>query len=181
MSIKERRIIKFILLILIMLVFVLILIFYLNLYPLKYKKEIANISNSYQIKKELIASIVNTESSFNKNAKSSKGAVGLMQLMPATAKWVCELKGIEYKEENLTNVTYNLDLGVYYLKYLINKFDNLDNAIIAYNAGEGTVSKWLSNKEYSQDGKELTYIPYKETRDYIKKVNNGIKFYKGRL
>lgn len=156
-------------------------IFFFNLYPLKYKNIIKTYADEYLVQPELIASIINTESNFNKKAISNKGAVGLMQLMPSTAKWIANLEGIEYKEEYLLNENFNIMVGVYYLDYLSKKFNNIDVAIIAYNAGEGNVLKWLENSSYSNDGKSLYKIPFKESENYLKKVKNSIGIYKLRF
>lgn len=158
-----------------------IFIFFFKLYPLKYKNCINEASNLYGINKAIIASVINTESGFNKNAQSSKGAVGLMQIMPQTAKWVAEKENIELQENDLFVPEINIKIGTYYLKYLINKFQVLDTAIIAYNAGEGNVLNWLKDKTYSKDGKTLSYVPFKESEKYLKKVKNSIGIYKLRM
>ena len=72
-----------------------------------------------------------------------------------------------------TNIRY----GVWYLSYLYGRFDSWDNAFAAYNAGPGNVSKWLKDSEYSSDGETLSYIPFKETRNYVVKVNRAIEVY----
>lgn len=136
-------------------------------YPIKYKIEINAVSQQYQIDKDLIYAVVWTESKFKKDAKSSAGAVGLMQLMPTTAKWCSEKLKIEWDENKLLEPEYNLNLGVYYLKYLLSKFD-LDYALSAYNAGEGNVRIWLDN------GGEILF---KETQDYVKRVNTAKNIY----
>lgn len=155
--------------------------FYYVLYPLKYKNDINTCSENYEVDKALIASIICVESSYIKEAKSSKGAVGLMQIMPTTAKWICEQNNLDFKEQDLFVPSYNIKLGTLYIKYLINKFDNLDNAIVAYNAGEGVVSNWLKNSSLSDDGKTLKTIPYNETSDYLTKVKRAMKVYADRL
>ncbi|MBQ8430847.1 MAG: transglycosylase SLT domain-containing protein [Clostridia bacterium] len=69
-------------------------------YPLKYTSEILNISQTVNIDPDIIASIINVESGYNKNAKSNAGAIGLMQIMPSTASYISNLKNIEYSSEN---------------------------------------------------------------------------------
>jgi soluble lytic murein transglycosylase-like protein len=116
----------------------------------------------------LVLAIIQKESSFDPKARSSVGAVGLMQLMPATAKWL----GKKSKEE-LTTPAVNIKYGVKYLKFLWDEFSELPSgdisaenlnartsqmAIAAYNAGQGNVRKY--------DG----VPPFKETQDYVKKV-----------
>ncbi|MBO7528110.1 MAG: lytic transglycosylase domain-containing protein, partial [Clostridia bacterium] len=157
------------------------LIFLLNIFifPFKYKKQINYYSKAYNVKQELVFAIIKAESNFNENAKSSKGAVGLMQILPSTAKWIA-LK-IGQDEYDLFDVNINIKFGTYYLNYLIKKFKYEDVAICSYNAGEGIVKSWLNCEDYSDDQKQLKIIPYAETRNYLKKVNYYKSIYKSRL
>ena len=68
-------------------------------------------------------------------------------------------------------------MGCYYLKYLFDRFKNVNVVLCAYNAGEGNVRKWLKNKEYSLDGKTIKSIPFNETDKYVKKINKTYKKY----
>ena len=79
---------------------------------------------------------------------------------------------------NLTDVKTNINFGCYYIKYLFLRFKDMNTALIAYNAGEGNVSLWLMNNEYSDDKITLKSIPFNETRDYIKKINENFSKYK---
>ena len=81
-------------------------------------------------------------------------------------------------ENDLFNPKINIEIGCMYLRYLINKFSIVDTALASYNAGETRVRVWLSDSNYSQDSKTLYNIPYKETKNYVKKVNNNINYYK---
>ena len=159
----------------------LVFIFYLYLYALKYKNLIKNYSLKYNLEYELVAGLICIESSFDNTTISSKGAVGLMQILPSTAEWLCELNNIEYNDDKLTDPEFNINLGCYYLNLLIKKFDNVDTAIVAYNAGEGTVKNWLKSEEYSNDGITLKNIPYKESREYLTKVKRCVNIYKDRF
>lgn len=151
--------------------------FYSYFYPMKYKEEIEMLGQEYDVKSALIASVVNSESGFNESAQSSKGACGIMQIMPTTAEWVALKIGKEYSQEKLFDVKYNLEIGTYYLSYLIKYFNDEKLAICAYNAGQGNVSNWLKNEEYSSDGKSLFKIPFKETEDYLNKVYKNYNYY----
>lgn len=156
-------------------------------YPLKHKEEILNASKNYNIKPEIVASIINAESRFNEKAVSKKGAKGLMQVLPSTANWAVKAlklnaQNVKYTTEtkqeiNLFNPQTNIEIGTCYFGYLLQKFGNLNTALCAYNAGEGTVKNWLKNKEFSSDGETIFNIPYSETKAYVKKVNNYIKIY----
>ncbi len=154
--------------------------FYAYFYPMTYADTIVEYSNSYNVDSALVASVVNSESSFKNDVKSQKGAIGLMQLMPTTAEWVATKLNEEYSEEKLYEPEYNIKLGTYYLGYLIEYFGDTELGLCAYNAGQGNVSNWLLNKEYSTDGKTLTKIPYKETENYLNRVYKNYHYYKNK-
>lgn len=163
-------------------------------YPIKYADEIHFASQEFGVSEELIASIINAESHFNERAISNKGAVGLMQIMPATAEWVLnkmagqnvvkveklsqnELFDYEKSNGKLLDPSLNIKIGTYYISYLIKKFKNIDTALCAYNAGEGKVGEWLNSSEFSDDKIALKKIPYRETNNYVDKVNLNLKIY----
>ena len=154
--------------------------FWLN-YPLGYTSSIKTYSHRFNLQPELVASVINAESGFDKKAVSNKGAVGLMQLMPKTAVFASDILGEELSAEALVDSDTNIRLGCCYLNYLRTKFGDEVVALAGYNAGEGVVSKWLQDSRYSDDGKTLKYIPYKETRDYVKKVLSAKDIYKSKL
>ena len=147
-----------------------------QIYPILYKDEIIAVSEKYGIDPALVFAIVRTESGFDPFAVSAKGATGLMQIMPLTGKYIAEKKGIT--EYDLFDVNTNLDFGCYYWKYLSERFYGLNETAAAFNAGEGTVNGWLKNREYSSDGERLDDIPYKETKDYVKKICESLKRYR---
>ena len=119
--------------------------------PGKYDGIILKSSQRHNIDPALVKAVIMTESSMNANAVSKKGAKGLMQLMPETAKSLGVTNGAHPKQ--------NIEAGTRYLKYLIDAYDgNIRIALAAYNAGPGTVNRYKG------------VPPYKETRSYIKKV-----------
>lgn len=140
-------------------------------HPKKYEEIIKQYSSEYNLSASLIASIINVESGYNKDAVSKKGAVGLMQILPTTAKW---LTG---ETQNLLNPNTNIKIGCIYLDYLKKQFQSLFCVLAAYNAGPNKVLIWLEDEKYSKDGLNLLSTPYKETNDYIKRVCQNIKFY----
>ena len=156
-----------------------------GVYPLEYTELVAEYASKYNIPEYVILAIIKTESDFDPNAVSAVGAIGLMQMMPETFLW---LTGSAHLGEYLpVDALYvpevSIRYGTYYLLYLYRKFDhNLDTALAAYNGGEGNVSKWLEDSRYSDDGLKLNTdkIPdnFRETRNYVKKVNKEIKYYK---
>ncbi len=155
--------------------------YYSYFYPIDYKEAITATAKSNDIAPELIASIINVESSYNPNSVSSKGAIGLMQVLPSTAKWVCERLHIDYDESELYNPAVNIQIGGYYIAYLVKYFKDEKLAICAYNAGMGNVNKWLSSVEISSNGKELAKIPFKETENYLNSVLKNKKIYKNKF
>lgn len=140
-------------------------------FPLQYRQEIKAATKIYHIEPALVAAIINAESSFDKTKVSPKQAIGLMQLLPSTAK------SLTKEDIDLFDPATNIMLGVKYLSYLINKFNDVDTALFAYNAGEGNVTRWLK-----EQGKPyLTTCPFKETNAYVAKIKKTIKFYRGRI
>ena len=114
------------------------------------------------VRPELVAAVVEAESRFKPTARSGAGAVGLMQLVPRTGKWM--------GAKDLTNPTQNIAAGTKYLKYLNERFDGNETKVIAaYNAGEGNVKRFGG------------VPPFKETRNYVKKVRNYESEYKNRV
>lgn len=147
-------------------------------HPIKYQKEISVMAEKYDLDPSLVAGVIKVESFYNQFAKSNKNACGLMQVKLSTAEYMSDIYEINLPNEyDIYDVENNLEYGCAYLNYLSNKFSNLDTILAAYNAGETIVRSWLKNPEYSQDGHTLKKIPYKETRNYIKKVKINIKFY----
>ncbi len=118
----------------------------------------------------LVYAVMKAESGFREDAVSRAGAVGLMQLLPATAEFICREKGMEFFPERLKEGEYNVRLGCLYLGYLSERFPQTETALAAYNAGEGTVARWLGDERYSADGEALKAIPYPETERYVQKV-----------
>lgn len=148
-------------------------------HPIKYQNEIRSLSGKYDLDPILIASLINVESSYDPQAKSNKNAIGLMQIKLSTANYMNELDNTDNIDENdLFSVETNIDYGCRYMRYLLDKFLDPTTALAAYNAGETRVRSWLSGGICSLDGKTLNYIPYKETRNYVEKINENIKFYK---
>ena len=93
-----------------------------------------------------------------------------MQIMPETGEWLAQKIKMEgFSQDMLYEPEVNINLGCYYLGYLIEKFEDETLALCAYNAGTTNVYKWLDNEKYSLDGYVHT-IPFKETDKYIKKI-----------
>ena len=140
------------------------------MYPIRYSEYIEENSEKYNLDKYLVMGVIKAESNYIYDAHSGV-ARGLMQITDETALWISKQLDIEFTHDDIENPQKNIEMGCFYLDYLISHYDNTDVALAAYNAGMGNVNKWLSTPEYSIDGKTLSHIPYKETRNYVEKVN----------
>ena len=107
---------------------------------LKYKNVVESISNEHDVDCNLVKAIIYIESGYNESAVSNKGAVGLMQVLPATARYIngCDV--------DLFDPQMNIETGIKYLKYLQASFQELTVVLAAYNAGEGNVRRWLADQ-----------------------------------
>lgn len=151
-----------------------------SFFPLEYEKSIIEYSEMYNVDPNLVAAVINTESKFVVDASSSKGAIGLMQIMPDTGKWIAEkLELSNFNEEIIADPEINIRMGTWYLKKLSEDF-NGDYILVlaAYNGGPGNVTKWLEDEKYSSDGENLHKIPFKETKSYVQKVKFNHRIYK---
>jgi hypothetical protein len=116
-----------------------------------YGEIIAAMSEAHGVDPMLVRALIQVESNYRPRAKSNKGAMGLMQLMPSTAR--------QYKVRNPYDPTANIGAGVKHLKALIDRMDGaVDMALAAYNAGEGAVKKFKG------------IPPYRETRNYVSRI-----------
>lgn len=147
-------------------------------FPLLYEELIFRYSEEYDLDPFLVMGVIRAESTFRAHVTSPAGAAGLMQIMPATGEWLAERMGISFEEDDLFNPAYNIRMGTYYLRLLINLFDYTDTALAAYNAGQGHVATWLGDERYSADGATLHTIPFAETREYVERVNRYTEIYR---
>ena len=140
-------------------------------YPLLFDEEITKASLAFDVDKHIIASVIYCESSFDKDAVSSAGAVGLMQLLPETLEWLCMRHGTEYSEKLLRDPEKNIYYGTMYLSILYGMYGNWDAVHAAYHAGFGRVNKWLEEETVfvNQDGK-MENIPIEQTASYVQKL-----------
>lgn len=150
------------------------------IYPMKYENIILEYSKEYGLNPYLITAIIKVESNFNTKALSKKNAMGLMQIRESTGKWIAEKIGIDnFTSEMLYQPETNIKMGCWYIDYLIKYYDgNVNLALTAYNGGQGNVSKWLKDKDLSDDGTSLKDIPFAETRHYVEKIEKTYVIYK---
>jgi soluble lytic murein transglycosylase len=144
-----------------------------------YEIYITEYSKRFAIDPLLIKVVMKKESNLNPEAISNIGAVGLMQVMPKTALEIANKLNIaNYSNKNLKEAEINIMLGTYYLKKMLNYYNNnLILALAAYNAGIGNVENWyIKDREIE---KKICKIPFKETRRYVRSVIFIYKIYRG--
>lgn len=141
-------------------------------FPLAYQETVNDISSQTKVESTLIYAIARQESAFLETAKSSAGAMGLMQLMPGTAKQTARKTGIKHRASDLYDPAHNIYLGTSYLNELLNKFGgNRILAAAAYNAGPHRVKRWIArNPQELPFDVWIETIPFKETRGYVQNV-----------
>lgn len=145
---------------------------------ISYQDEIYKSSEKYNVDPLLAAAIIKVESDFDKDAKSHQGAQGLMQLLDETASHAAELTGKEFYPDKLSDVEYNLDLGIAYYDYLYRYYNNRDLALAAYNGGVGNVDKWIKEGILDPNNPDVLNIPFEETRQYVTKIDANYDVYK---
>lgn len=145
--------------------------------PVEYTDHIKKYSEEYDVDPTLVYAVIKVESNYNPEAKSQMNAHGLMQILPETGNWIAERLGIEYSDDLLWDPETNIQMGTFYLSYLVHHFKDRDLAIAAYNGGLGNVENWLANESYSKDGETLHEIPFVETRNYVVRVNDNYDIY----
>ena len=149
------------------------------IYPFPYQDIVYRYSLERNIDPFLIAGVIRTESKFKSQAKSPKGALGLMQLMPETAKWVADqMENMDYNITQLENPEINISMGTWYLASLKKEFkDNEVLMLAAYNGGRGNVKQWMVQYEWTMSFGEIEKIPFQETKEYVNRVLYSKKRY----
>ena len=131
-------------------------------YPLRYEEFVVGHAKNYRLEPALLAAVIYQESKFVADARSSSGAVGLMQLLPETGQGIADRTGgDEWKPADLLTPELNIRYGAWYLRHLLDKYDDEELALAAYNAGQANVDRWRAR------GVE---IQFPETRHYVERV-----------
>ncbi len=151
-------------------------------FSMRYLAPFRDVLKSYvshqQLDEAWVYGLIRQESRFITDVRSRAGAVGLMQLMPATARWVAQKVGLkDYHGTQTTNVEINVNLGTWYLKHVLDVLDN--QAVLAsaaYNAGPGRARAWRADAPM-EAAIYAESIPFNETRDYVKKVMSNATYY----
>ncbi|GGX53540.1 lytic transglycosylase domain-containing protein [Saccharospirillum salsuginis] len=139
-------------------------------YPTPWREQVGQLEQSLNVPSYWIYGVIRQESHFMTDAESRVGALGLMQLMPYTARQIADEHTLAFQEEwDLTNPDLNLELGTRYLGMMMERFGHPVYATAAYNAGPSRVDRWL--KRYPGDLRVwIESIPFDETRGYVKSV-----------
>jgi soluble lytic murein transglycosylase len=146
-------------------------------FPTPFRKQVLARSADIGLDPAYVYGLIRQESRFIMDARSGVGASGLMQLMPATAKWTAKKIGIDYSPDLLTDRDANIKLGTSYLKLVLDDFAGSQAmAAAAYNAGPGRPRRWREGPSV-EAAIWAENIPFSETRDYVKKVLSNATFY----
>ncbi|WP_019505192.1 transglycosylase SLT domain-containing protein [Pleurocapsa sp. PCC 7319] len=139
------------------------------LYPFPFEQTILKWSKQRQLNPLLVTSLIRQESRFEPEIESSAGALGLMQVIPPTAK--TSAKNIGLSSYSLTNPEDNVNIGTYYLDFTHKKYGNNSMlAVASYNAGPNAVAKWVSRYGLQDADEFVEKIPYRETKGYVESV-----------
>lgn len=152
-------------------------------YPIKYENFVELCAKEYNVDKYLIYAIIKAESNFNEKAVSSKDAKGLMQLMDETAVDISKKMKLNLSNEEISTklleADFNIKLGSYYISILLQKYNSIELALVAYNAGSGKLDYWIEQGVLKADGTNIENVPYKETNNYVRKILRDYDIYKG--
>jgi len=131
-------------------------------YPLRYEQIVRGHAANYRLDPAFLAEVISQESKFRADAKSSSGAIGLMQLLPGTAEGIAvHTGGTKFVVSDLYDPELNVRYGSWYLRHLLDKYRNERTALAAYNAGQDNVDRWLRRGRG---------IEFAETRAYVDRV-----------
>lgn len=151
-------------------------------YPTPYRDTMEAYVRDNQLDEAWVYGLIRQESRFVNLARSGVGASGLMQVMPATARWIAKRMGMDdYHPGLIQRVETNIQLGTYYLRHVLDEMNGQPlMATAAYNAGPGRPKRWADNKPM-EGAVYAETIPFSETRDYVQKVMANAHFYAHRL
>jgi soluble lytic murein transglycosylase len=141
------------------------------IFPLVYWETIRTHANKYDLDPYVMAALINQESTFDPDIRSSANAWGLMQIVPATGRRLGRTLGIRrVTTANLTNPLTNIQLGMLYFSQLVRQFGGTYYALASYNAGENRVVRWKAERPDLDEDEFIDDIPFPETQNYVKRV-----------
>lgn len=146
-------------------------------YPRPYEDIVRDVEAKFELPRHLIHAVMRQESAFKPRVSSPANAIGLMQVIPATAERVARELEVDYSPDLLYDPAYNVRLGGRYLRNLLDLFGHVVPAVAAYNAGPHAVSRWLESGEGLPADLFVARIPYQETRDYVYRVIGNMARY----
>jgi len=152
-------------------------------FPMEYQEQVQKNAQKQSLPLSIIYGLIRRESMFDPNANSPVGALGLMQIMPATGKKIMQdLKQKWRSKSVLLHAPTNVKFGAFYYKQMLDKFNgHFALAAAAYNAGPHRVTRWLGFKKHLPADIWIETIPYKETRGYVTAVLAYAAIYRARL
>jgi soluble lytic murein transglycosylase len=150
---------------------------WMTAYALPFESSIRRWSARAGLDPLLVAGLVHQESAFDPEARSDKNAIGLMQLLPGTARLLARQQKIRYSRLRLTDPDYNVRLGTAYFAQLVKEFGSTEAALAAYNAGEDRVELWTSGQTYRETAEFVDSIPFSETRQYVQIIARNTEIY----
>ena len=138
-------------------------------YPLRYDQIVRTHAKNYDLDPALLAAVIYTESRFNARAESDAGAIGLMQLLPETARGIAlRTGGGAFVVADLYDPEINIRYGAWYLRNLLRRYGDERTALAAYHAGQGNVDRWRA---------QGVGIQFPETREYVSDVEHAKHVY----
>ncbi len=144
-------------------------------YPWPYQQVFLSAATRYRLSPYLLAAVARSESRFDPGATSRRGAVGMMQVMPATGRYVAHSGSLQATRA-LRSPDVSVDIAARYLRQLFLEFSSASGALAAYNGGEANVHRWILTGTW-RPGEPLSRIPYPETRDFVARVERTSRWY----
>ncbi len=149
-------------------------------YPLEHVETIRSEAARYDLEPALIAAVIRQESGWVPDSRSAPGAVGLMQVLPSTARFIADQKERPSPPpDQLVDPAVNIAYGSWYLRYLIDRYGSTRSALVAYNAGETNLAEWVAKARTA--GRTFAFpadVPFPETRAFVTDVEHDIGVYR---
>jgi soluble lytic murein transglycosylase len=140
------------------------------IFPLDYWPLIKKYSDAHGLDPYLMTALIAQESTFTADVRSSANAVGLMQLIPGTARRYASKLGMRYSSRILTQPETSIRLGMRYFKDLMDRFGGAHYALASYNAGEHRIARWIAERPGFEQDEFIDDIPFPETQNYVKRI-----------
>jgi soluble lytic murein transglycosylase len=149
-------------------------------YPLEHVETIRAEAKRYELEPALIAAVIRQESGWVPDSRSAPGAVGLMQVLPSTARFIAtHEERPSPPPDQLEDPAVNIAYGSWYLRYLIGRYGSTRAALVAYNAGETNLAEWVAKAR--ADGRDFAFpddVPFPETRAFVADVEHDVGVYR---